>query len=182
MKTGSALDNLLNEIPVNDRAKTTERMRLAVRLFDLITEAGYSKSSFAHLMGKEASVITKWLSGTHNFTYDTLVDITLALGVNMIALHEERQPQLLAVKHYKINGAQSPIPEMINWYSVAGYASKPIFKNLNEKLWGIASDSFTSPPIIIIDNLYQGIPVIKGGKQKRTMISTEGKIIEESHE
>jgi len=40
-------------------------------------------------IGKEnSSIITKWLSGTHNFTVDTLVELEQALIIRLIDLSE----------------------------------------------------------------------------------------------
>ncbi|MBK9509856.1 MAG: hypothetical protein IPO04_10505 [Cytophagaceae bacterium] len=38
---------------------------------------------------KNQSIITKWLSGTHNFTSDTLFDIQEAWGINLFNLEKQ---------------------------------------------------------------------------------------------
>ncbi len=53
-------------------------------------------------MGKEASVISKWLSGTHNFTTDTLSDISDCLGVSMVQLFEEKVSPVVFKTHFAV--------------------------------------------------------------------------------
>ena len=36
------------------------------------------------MMGKNATVVSEWLSGDRNFTIDTLTDISVALDVSFI--------------------------------------------------------------------------------------------------
>ena len=59
------------------------KMQLAARQDDLIRESGLNKSEFASKLDKNPSEISKWLSGTHNFTIDTLVEISEALNIHV---------------------------------------------------------------------------------------------------
>ena len=63
--------------------KVAAKMRTAARIADAMQAAGLSKSQFARKMGKSPSEITKWLSGTHNFTIDSLQEISAVLGVEI---------------------------------------------------------------------------------------------------
>lgn len=63
--------------------KVAAKMRTAARIADAMEAAGLSKSQFARKMGKSPSEITKWLSGTHNFTIDSLQEISAVLGVEI---------------------------------------------------------------------------------------------------
>jgi transcriptional regulator with XRE-family HTH domain len=77
--------------------KTRKRMLLAAKIQDAIKAKGYSYSHFAAMLGQQPSVITKWLSGTHNFTTDTLFDIEAVLGVQLVTLTE--LPQVVITKY-----------------------------------------------------------------------------------
>ena len=68
-------------IPIFD--KVAAKMRTAARIADAMKAVGLSKSQFARKMGKSPSEITKWLSGTHNFTIDSLQEISAVLGVEI---------------------------------------------------------------------------------------------------
>ena len=63
--------------------KVAAKMRTAARIADAMQAAGLSKSQFARKMGKSPSEVTKWLSGTHNFTIDSLQEISAVLGVEI---------------------------------------------------------------------------------------------------
>lgn len=79
---------LINELMAgrdkNTTAMTRNRMLLAAKIDDGIKAKGWNKGQFAKQMGKEPSVITKWLSGTHNFTADRLTEIGLILGIDLL--------------------------------------------------------------------------------------------------
>lgn len=72
-----------------NRAQTTRvrnRMRLAAKISDAMKAKGWKKIDLANAMSKKPSVITKWLSGTHNFTSDTLTDIEIILSMKLLSL------------------------------------------------------------------------------------------------
>lgn len=66
-----------NELETN---RTRNRMLLAARIDDLLKAKGWKKKDLAEKLNKKPSVITKWLSGTHNFTMDTLSDLESVFG------------------------------------------------------------------------------------------------------
>lgn len=49
-----------------------------------LKELGMSHREFAKRAGKTEPEVTRWLSGTHNFTLRTLAKISDALGENLI--------------------------------------------------------------------------------------------------
>lgn len=86
--TSAALAALLTEITPQEQSRMDKRMLLAVKIDDAIKAKGWSNKRFAEEIGQQPSVISKWLSGTHNFTLDTLSDIEEKLGIELIALTE----------------------------------------------------------------------------------------------
>lgn len=80
------LDDLLNDIDPKEAARIEKRMLLAQKIDDARIASNLSKGDFAKKMGVKPSVITKWLSGTHNFTADTLSDIEEILGINLLSV------------------------------------------------------------------------------------------------
>jgi ribosome-binding protein aMBF1 (putative translation factor) len=60
-------------------------MLLAAQIQDAMLAKGIGKKQFADLLGKKPSVITKWLSGTHNFEIHTLTQIANALNIKLFA-------------------------------------------------------------------------------------------------
>lgn len=81
---------LLEEITPIEMEQTKVKMQLAARIEDLMIDKGWSKSQFAQKVGKHPSEITKWISGTHNFTIEVLTEIASCLGVKL--------PELLGQK------------------------------------------------------------------------------------
>jgi len=78
------LADLLGEIDPKEQAKTDKRMMLAVEIDNARMEKNWSKKELAIKMGKRPSEITKWLSGTHNFTTDTLFNLEKLLDTKFV--------------------------------------------------------------------------------------------------
>jgi len=81
----SVLDSFLDEISPQEQIKTDARMMIAASIDDAMKRKGWKNKDLMIAVGqKHPSVITKWLSGTHNFTIDTLVDLEIALNISLI--------------------------------------------------------------------------------------------------
>ncbi|MDP4292460.1 MAG: helix-turn-helix transcriptional regulator [Bacteroidota bacterium] len=85
------IEELLNDISPEELEKTKKRMFLAARIDDAIKAKGWKKKDFAKALRKTPSEITKWLSGTHNFTSDTLFEIERILNITLIQLEDKSQ-------------------------------------------------------------------------------------------
>lgn len=92
----SLLDQLLEQITPIEQNRTDNRMLLAARIADVMREKNISQKALAEKLGKKHSVITLWLSGTHNFTCETLSDIEMALDIKLFQ-YIEPQP---IIKNY----------------------------------------------------------------------------------
>jgi len=79
--------------------KTEKNMLLAVRIDNAIKRMSYNKGEFASVMKVQPSVITKWLSGTHNFTIDTLFEIESALDITLIQTEEKASLQTITTMY-----------------------------------------------------------------------------------
>jgi transcriptional regulator with XRE-family HTH domain len=89
----SKLEELLDEITPIEMEQTKVKMQLAANIEDFMKEKGWNKSQFAEKVGKNPSEITKWFSGTQNFTTDVLVEIASALNIELTALFGKKQIQ-----------------------------------------------------------------------------------------
>ncbi len=78
------VEELLDNVPEELKQQVERRMMLAAKIIDSIEAKGWNNLRFAHEMDKHQSEISKWLSGTHNFTVETLVSIELKLGIQLI--------------------------------------------------------------------------------------------------
>lgn len=65
-------------------------------------EQYYQEVGRAERDGKQPSVITKWLSGTHNFTTDTLDEIAYHLGIETAYLMQPQQVQIIYQKSIQV--------------------------------------------------------------------------------
>lgn len=104
------LTELLNEITPAEQEKTANKMQLAARLEELIAAKQFSKSAFAEKLNKNPSEVSKWLSGTHNFTIDTLTDIALALGMPVAELLAPKEVQVINKMFVIVSREVNPVP------------------------------------------------------------------------
>lgn len=98
------LDTLMDEISPLDSRKTEERMVIAAHIADLIKERRWSKTFFAEKVDQQPSVISKWLSGTHNFTLDTLTEICHVLDISLSELLREKSQALVFKSSFAVTG------------------------------------------------------------------------------
>lgn len=101
------LTELLSEISPLEMKKTKEKMMLAARIEDLVNEKGWTKSQFAKKMGKNPSEITKWYSGTQNFTTEILTHISFVLEVNVADLFCMKHQQVIDRKSIVQSGSNA---------------------------------------------------------------------------
>lgn len=59
--------------------KVARRMRTAIQIDEAMKARNISRKELADMMGRRPSEITKWLSGDHNFTSDTLAELSYYL-------------------------------------------------------------------------------------------------------
>jgi transcriptional regulator with XRE-family HTH domain len=93
--TSPVINQLLGEITPVEKLQTNTKMTLAARLDELIIERGWGKSEFAEKVNKNPSEITKWLSGTQNFTIDTLAEIAVVLNMPVSELFAPKRVHLI---------------------------------------------------------------------------------------
>ena len=74
------------EVDEATKAEFELSFAIAERLSSLLDKKGMSQRQFAEKMGKRESEISKWLTGRHNFTTNTLARISLALGEPIVAV------------------------------------------------------------------------------------------------
>lgn len=106
MKTynDNAIDRLLSEITPKEQARTTARMLLAAKIDDAMQVKGWKKKDLMLALGKSnQSEITRWLSGTHNFTSDTLSDLQEVLGIKLLNLDDTEKPEEKTIQQTRIN-------------------------------------------------------------------------------
>ena len=103
MRRNNALakDIMTSTPPVVVRRIET-RMLVAKMLHDYLGIRGISQQDLAGKMGKQPSEVSKWLSGNHNFTIDTLSDIGYYLDTDFLIRRGE-MPSFRCIKVMQIS-------------------------------------------------------------------------------
>jgi transcriptional regulator with XRE-family HTH domain len=78
------VESILSNISKEELDITEGKMRLAIKIAEAIRTTGLNKSQFAKKINKNNSEISKWLSGTHNFTTDTLLLLESELPIKLV--------------------------------------------------------------------------------------------------
>jgi transcriptional regulator with XRE-family HTH domain len=128
----SKLQDLLDEVTPLEMEQTKVKMQLAARIEDFMRAKGWNKSQFAEKVGKNPSEITKWFSGTQNFTTDVLTAIASALGVELTALFGKMQVQVIYRKEIVVKSVATqptiimttPMSQGIDVYGYCLFASQ----------------------------------------------------------
>ncbi|MES2062585.1 MAG: helix-turn-helix transcriptional regulator [Bacteroidota bacterium] len=106
---------------------------LSQKILDALKEKQLSRFSFASLMKVQPSIITRWLSGKHNFTIETLFQIEDCLGIKLLAIDI---PQMNSVNlHLRVNTNQAVFNDAKVF---PNFTSNNLPENQTERL-GIAS-------------------------------------------
>lgn len=59
---------------------------IAARIRSILVKKGLSQAEFARMIGKKEAEISRWMSGTHNFTIRTISVIETVLGETVISV------------------------------------------------------------------------------------------------
>lgn len=86
-----SLEKILEEITPIEQAQTDARMQIAYLIANAMKDKGWKAKDLMQALGRNTpSLVTKWLSGTHNFTVDTLVELEEVLNIEILALDNEK--------------------------------------------------------------------------------------------
>ena len=75
-------DQIVAETPPELKKQLDMSFAIADKLDAALKERGLTQKEFAHMIGHTQAEVSRWMSGTHNFTLATLAKISVALGVN----------------------------------------------------------------------------------------------------
>ena len=98
-RKSTLLSNVLAQIDPKEKERASQLMAFAVQINEAIIEKGWTKTYLASVMDKEPSEVSKWLSGTHNFTVNTLIDLQHVLEINFFLVE---QPKVAEVRFVPI--------------------------------------------------------------------------------
>ena len=92
MKTNRILDEIRSTMSPEMKMQVDFSVAIANRIYDILESKGLSQKDFSRMIGKTETEVSRWLSGTHNFTLATLCKISAALNEDIIKV--SGQPQL----------------------------------------------------------------------------------------
>lgn len=80
----------MNQIRTEISPETKLRMEMSVAIancvYDILKKKGITQKEFAKILGKTETEVCHWLSGTHNFTLETICKISIALNEQIIEI------------------------------------------------------------------------------------------------
>lgn len=121
-KNKSSLEDILDKITPKQQARTDNRMMLAASIADAMRAKGWNNKMLMEALGKKnPSEITRWLSGTHNFTTDTLTDLGRVLDRDFFNFTPEKEQEIQQINLSVItySGANTYVPSALNEPDIA---------------------------------------------------------------
>lgn len=120
-------NNIINEWLEENNDPVIERLvkrnlAIANKVRNILDEKGFSDKDLAKMLSKTPSEISKWLSGTHNFTGKSIIKMELALEERLIHVEPVKEYVHLgilkgnmqeAIKEYTENNYQETMPAKI---------------------------------------------------------------------
>jgi transcriptional regulator with XRE-family HTH domain len=92
------IDDLLNSISPEEQEKVDYKMKLAAKIHTALKAKGWKSLDLARALNlKSPSLVSKWLSGTHNFTTDTLIEIQRVLEIKLLDVESAQHHPTLNV-------------------------------------------------------------------------------------
>ena len=82
------IKSLLSEINPVEQSKVDARMEIAARIASAMETKGWGNEDLENAFGINSFLARKWLSGTHNFSMDTLVEIEHTLNLRLLIKKE----------------------------------------------------------------------------------------------
>ena len=74
----------LAAIPPEQKAELELSFSIAERMDEILKEKNVSQRELARRLGKRESEVSRWLTGRHNFTTNTIAKIENALGSRIV--------------------------------------------------------------------------------------------------
>jgi ribosome-binding protein aMBF1 (putative translation factor) len=111
------IKRIAERIPKELSKQNDRRMGLAVKISEALRSRGLTNQEFAFMMGKKPSEVTRWLSGTHNFTTETLWQMERVLRIQLLTSsppeeHIEKEQQEL--KEFIANEVQKALTKFMS--------------------------------------------------------------------
>jgi len=80
----SVLNRIRERIKPENRVFIEKNMSISRQVSDILEKRGMTQKDLAQLLGKQESEVSKWLSGLHNLTLQSLAKMEAGLGEEII--------------------------------------------------------------------------------------------------
>lgn len=118
------IDDILTSISPIEASKIEKKMLLAAKIEDALKAKGWKNQDLLKAIGKDnPSIVTKWLSGTHNFTIDTLIEIEQALDICLLDI-EEKEEKVVVKYCVMVSQPKSLSTDLYSFNDLIGSAKK----------------------------------------------------------
>ncbi|MCR4878300.1 MAG: helix-turn-helix transcriptional regulator [Bacteroidales bacterium] len=84
MNPTKVFQEALKEIPEDVKKEVDWSFAIADKIEKILNERNLTHKEWASRIGKTEAEVSRWVSGTNNFTLRTLSKISVALGENLI--------------------------------------------------------------------------------------------------
>ncbi|BDX38457.1 hypothetical protein CYCD_18120 [Tenuifilaceae bacterium CYCD] len=106
------------------------------RIHEILLKQGKEQKDLAQLLNKSESEISKWMSGTHNFTIKTIAKIESVLGESIIQLSNEKVAEhtniiFLSNPNYTLPTSKESSGFPVSWNGVIQNTNQQSSKYLN---------------------------------------------------
>lgn len=108
MKKNARLEKRRTEISEDVKLFVDKSFEIVDQISGLLKERGLTQKDLAKILGKEDSEISKWMSGTHNFTLKTIAKLEIALRSPLVCCTKQ------SVREYNIFITNTNIPFIMN--------------------------------------------------------------------
>ncbi len=133
MKKNPRFEERRRSIPKEIDVFVTRSFDIVDRIHDILRLKNLSQKDLADLLEKRESEVSKWMTGTHNFTLKTLVKIEDVLGFPIIKVISkekviEKQPVLFLIekKYAQSNQGKDILVGDIQDFEIKQKFQKPI--------------------------------------------------------
>lgn len=112
----------LNSVPQRVKGEVDRSFDIANRIALILKQRGWTQTDLAKKTGKTSSEVSKWLSGTQNFTLRTIALIEEALGTELIQVKGYDQALnytfIISSVYYPIKASHQNyrIPKKLTYY------------------------------------------------------------------
>ena len=99
MKNNKRLEERRSSISADVDMAVRQSFEIVDRIHEILVRQGKGRKDLALQLGKSESEISKWMSGSHNFTIQTLATIQVALGESVIEVTREKEVEKTQVSY-----------------------------------------------------------------------------------